>query len=374
MENLCAVILAAGKGTRMRSNRAKVLHNLCGTPMLRLVYSAVAALEPEQVFVVIGQDAERVCGSLEGFPAYFVHQKEQLGTGHAAMAAGELLSQRRGHALVVFGDAPRIKAATLRKLVQHHRNSKAVTSLLTALAADPFGYGRILRNPQGKIEAIVEERDATPEQRKIREVNPGFYCFQIPDLIDALGKLTNNNAQKEYYITDLVAIQRQDGKEVEAVLHDDFEELRGINTRRELAELSRALSKQKNLELMESGVTLIDPDCAYVDLDVVVEKDVILYPMVTLEGRTRIGEGTVVRSGTRISNSRIAPEVEILESCLITDSEIGSGTTVGWKPAVCVMSSWFAVLTMCCLRHDPCIASARRPHGGALGRRDPDRA
>ncbi len=278
MENLCAVILAAGKGTRMRSNRAKVLHNLCGTPMLRLVYSAVAALEPEQVFVVIGQDAERVCGSLEGFPAYFVHQKEQLGTGHAAMAAGELLSQRRGHALVVFGDAPRIKAATLRKLVQHHRNSKAVTSL---------------------------------------------------DLIDALGKLTNNNAQKEYYITDLVAIQRQDGKEVEAVLHDDFEELRGINTRRELAELSRALSKQKNLELMESGVTLIDPDCAYVDLDVVVEKDVILYPMVTLEGRTRIGEGTVVRSGTRISNSRIAPEVEILESCLITDSEIGSGTTVG---------------------------------------------
>jgi len=329
MENLCAVILAAGKGTRMRSNRAKVLHNLCGTPMLRLVYSAVAALEPEQVFVVIGQDAERVCGSLEGFPAYFVHQKEQLGTGHAAMAAGELLSQRRGHALVVFGDAPRIKAATLRKLVQHHRSSKAVTSLLTALAADPFGYGRILRNPQGKIEAIVEERDATPEQRKIREVNPGFYCFQIPDLIDALGKLTNNNAQKEYYITDLVAIQRQDGKEVEAVLHDDFEELRGINTRRELAELSRALSKQKNLELMESGVTLIDPDCAYVDLDVVVEKDVILYPMVTLEGRTRIGEGTVVRSGTRISNSRIAPEVEILESCLITDSEIGSGTTVG---------------------------------------------
>src|SRR6266516_204787 len=126
MENLCAVILAAGKGTRMRSNRAKVLHNLCGTPMLRLVYSAVAALDPEQVFVVIGQDAERVCGSLESFPAYFVHQKERLGTGHAAMAAGELIAHRRGHDLVVFGDAPRIKAATLRTLVQHHRNSQAV--------------------------------------------------------------------------------------------------------------------------------------------------------------------------------------------------------------------------------------------------------
>src|SRR5439155_21607981 len=148
MENLCAVILAAGKGTRMRSNRAKVLHNLCGTPMLRLVYSAVAALEPEQVFVVIGQDAERVCGSLEGFPAHFVHQKEQLGTGHAAMTAGEILSHRRGNALVVFGDAPRIKTATLRKLVEHHRSSKAATSLLTAFAPDPFGYGRILRNTQ----------------------------------------------------------------------------------------------------------------------------------------------------------------------------------------------------------------------------------
>jgi bifunctional UDP-N-acetylglucosamine pyrophosphorylase/glucosamine-1-phosphate N-acetyltransferase len=297
--------------------------------MLRLVYSAVAALGPEQVVVVIGQDADRVRGSLEGFPAHFVHQKEQLGTGHAAMTAGEILSQRRGNALVVFGDAPRIKTATLRKLVEHHRSSKAATSLLTAFAPDPFGYGRILRNAQRQIEAIVEEKDATPDQRKIREVNPGFYCFQIPDLIDALGKLTNNNAQKEYYITDLVGIQRRDGKEVEAVLHDDFEELRGINTRRELAELSRALSKQKNFELMESGVTLIDPDCTYVDLDVVVEKDVILYPMVTVEGRTTIGEGTVVRSGTRISNSRIAPAVEILDSCLITDSEIGSGTTVG---------------------------------------------
>ena len=152
----------------------------------------------------------------------------------------------------------------------------------------------------------MEERDASPEQRKIDEINPGFYCFQIPPLIKALGKLSNNNAQKEYYVTDLIEIQRRAGDKVETVLHENFEELRGINTRRELTELARALSRQKNLDLMAAGVTLIDPERTYVDLDVTVEKDVTLYPMVTLEGKTRIGEGTLVRSGTRIANSVIA--------------------------------------------------------------------
>ncbi len=329
MKNLCVVVLAAGKGTRMVSNRAKVLHTLCGTPMLRMVCDAAAELEPDEIFVVVGQDAERVQAALKGSPAQFVTQSEQLGTGHAVMAACERLAERSGDAVVLFGDAPRIKSATLRKLVEHHRKSDAVTTLLTAHADNPLGYGRILRDPKGEIEAIMEEKDATVSQREITEVNPGFYCFQIRHLIDALGKLTNDNVQREYYVTDLVGIQRKEGKKVEPILHDDFEELRGINTRRELAELSKALWKQKNLELMAAGVTVIDPDCTYVGLEVVVEKDAILYPMVTLEGKTLVGEGAVVRSSTRIADSIIAAEVEILDSCLITNSTIRRGSKIG---------------------------------------------
>lgn len=329
MNHLAALILAAGKGTRMVSSRAKVLHRLGGQPMLRLIYDAVARLEPQQIFVVIGQDANEVRASLGNAPAQFALQTEQLGTGHAVMAARDQLSGREGDVIVLFGDTPRIKTETLRKLVDAHRQTEASTTILTALMPDPFGYGRILRDKQGKIEAIIEEKDATPEQRAIKEVNPGFYCFQISNLIDSLGKLNNNNAQKEYYITDLIEIQRRDGKKVETVLHDDFQQLRGINTRRELAETGRALAEEKNASLMAAGVTLIDPDRTYVDLEVVVEKDVVLYPMVTLEGETRIGEGTTIRSGSRIANSLIGPGVEILDSCLITDSEVGRGSTVG---------------------------------------------
>jgi bifunctional UDP-N-acetylglucosamine pyrophosphorylase / glucosamine-1-phosphate N-acetyltransferase len=329
MKNLRALILAAGKGTRLVSNRAKVLHSLCGTPMLRLVYAAAAGLEPEEIFVVIGQDAAQVRESLEGHAASFILQAEQLGTGHAVMAARSRIAEHEGDLIVLFGDTPRITTATLQKLLDHHRRSGAATTLITTRTPEPFGYGRILRSARGEIEAIVEERDASPEQRKIDEINPGFYCFQIPRLIKTLGQLSNNNAQKEYYVTDLVEIQRRAGDKVETVLHEDFEELRGINTRRELAELSRALRQRKNLDLMSAGVTLIDPERTYVDLDVTVEKDVTLYPMVTLEGRTRIGEGTLVRSGTRISNSVIDAGVEILDSCLITDSEVKKGSTIG---------------------------------------------
>ncbi|MGA2264667.1 MAG: bifunctional UDP-N-acetylglucosamine diphosphorylase/glucosamine-1-phosphate N-acetyltransferase GlmU, partial [Acidobacteriota bacterium] len=189
--------------------------------------------------------------------------------------------------------------------------------------------GRILRNADGRVAAIVEEKDATPEQREIKEINAGFYCFQIPALLGALEKISNRNAQREYYLTDLIEIQQRSGLRVEALLHSDFEELRGINTRNELADLAKALRAQKNRELMAGGVSLIDPEHTYIDLDVTVEKDATIYPMVTLEGATRIGEGSVIHSGSRIANSVIGPDVEILESCLITDSEVGKGTAVG---------------------------------------------
>jgi bifunctional UDP-N-acetylglucosamine pyrophosphorylase/glucosamine-1-phosphate N-acetyltransferase len=329
MNNLCVLIMAAGKGTRMVSNRAKVLHTICGTPMLRLIHRAAAGLEPEKTFIVIGQDAERIRATMDGLPVGFILQPEQLGTGHAIMTSRPQIEQMQGDVLVLSGDTPRLKTETLRKLIEHHRRSCAASTLLTAIAADPSGYGRILRGGQGRIEAIVEDKDATPDQRKIAEINAGFYCFRIPPLLEALQQISNRNAQGEYYLTDLVEIQQRRGLLVEGLLHSDWEELRGINTRKELAELAGAMRTQKNEELMLAGVTLIDPEHTYIDLDVVVEKDVRIHPMATLEGNTRVGEGSIIRSGTRVANSIIGPNVEILESCVIIDSEIGAGTMVG---------------------------------------------
>ncbi len=329
MNNLFALILAAGKGTRMVSRRAKVLHTLGGVPMLVLIYRATAHLPLEEIMVVIGQDAERVRSSLDGYPATFILQEQQLGTGHAVMVARDQLRGRAGDLLVMFGDTPRIRPETLEKLIRHHQDSGAATTLLTTRVPEAFGYGRILRGAGGWIEAIVEEKDATPEQQRINEINPGFYCFQIPRLLEALEKLSNDNAQREYYVTDLIGIQRKAGLRVDAIVHDDYEELRGINTRRELAQLSNLLMRRKNEELMASGVTFIDPACTYVDLDVVVERDVTLHPMVSLEGSTRVGEGTIIRSGTRISNSTIAADVQVLDSCVISDSQVARGCIVG---------------------------------------------
>ncbi len=329
MRDLHALILAAGKGTRMVSNRAKVLHAVCGTPMIMLVYHALSRLQPDKVLAVIGQDAERVRAALEGLPVQFVMQTEQLGTGHAVMTASREIESLKGDLIVVFGDAPRIKTETLKELVEHHRQTGAALTLLTAVMPDPFGYGRILRTPEGRIRGIIEEKDATAAQRKIAEVNPGFYCFQIPPLVESLKRLTNENAQREYYITDLIEIEYSRGLRIETVAHDDFEELRGINSRRELAEISASFRKGKNLELMASGVTLIDPERTYIDLDVSIEKDVTIYPMVTLEGNTHIGEGSVIHSGTRIAHSTIGAGVTVLNSCLITNSSIGRGTNVG---------------------------------------------
>jgi bifunctional UDP-N-acetylglucosamine pyrophosphorylase/glucosamine-1-phosphate N-acetyltransferase len=329
MKNLSIVIMAAGKGTRMASNRAKVLHRICGSPMIRLIYRAAAGIEPETIFVVIGQDAEAVRASLKDLPTRYILQQNQLGTGHAILSARRELEGLRGDILVLSGDAPRLKTETLASLVEHHRRNGAATTLLTAIATDPFGYGRIRRHADGTIEGIVEERDATEEERGIREINAGFYCFQVPSLLDALQDLSNRNAQNEYYLTDLVEIQRRRGLKVEGCCHGDFEELRGVNTRKELAEVAQAMRACKNEAFMAAGVTLIDPERTYIDLEVEIARDTTIHPMVTLEGATKLGEGCVVRSGTRITNSIIGTAVEILEACLITDSEIGTGTTVG---------------------------------------------
>ncbi len=329
MKDLNVLIMAAGKGTRMVSNRAKVLHPVCGTPMIRFIYDAARLLRPDGIIVVIGHDADLVRAALKGSDARFVLQVEQRGTGHAVMVARDLLEGISGDLLVLYGDTPKIRHDTLQRLVERHRASGAATTLLTTRTADPFGYGRILRDASGRIEAIIEEKDATPEQRAIKEINPGLYCFRIPPMLAALDRISDKNAQGEYYLTDVVSIQREAGARLEALLHDDFDELQGINTRAELAATSRTLRMRKNQELMARGVSLIDPESTYIDLDVVVDKDVTLHPMVTLQGTTRVGEGATIHSGSRIQNSVIETDVTVLDSCLITDSHVEPGATIG---------------------------------------------
>ncbi len=329
MKDVSVLIMAAGKGTRMASRRAKVLHTLCGVPMVRLVCRAAAALQPANMIFVVGQDADLVRESLQGYGGRFVLQAEQLGTGHAVLTARAEIETLAGNLLVLYGDTPRIRPETLEMLVDHHRCSDAATTLLTTRVVNPSGYGRIIRDEGGQVAAIVEERDASPAQRNITEINPGLYCFRIRPLIETLDKLSNRNVQGEYYLTDVIAIQREAGLKIEGVLHTDPEELQGINTRAELAKASRALRTQKNAQLMAGGVTMIDPECTYIDLDVVVEKDVTLHPHVTLQGKTYIGEGAAIHSGTRISDSRIDAETVILDCSQITDSEVGAGSAVG---------------------------------------------
>jgi len=326
---LTVLILAAGKGTRMVSDRAKVLHRIGGKSMVRMVYDAASELHPDATWVVIGYDAGSVRAALHGLEVAFVTQSDPRGTGHAVMACRDLLADRPGDLLILTGDAPRVTAGTLAKLVDEHRRTGADTSLLTMELGEPYGYGRILRDRDGRIDAIIEERDATPEQRRIREVNPGFYCFRIPPLLQALDGLSDQNDQKEYYLTDLISIQRRQGRTISAVLHQDAAELRGVNTRGELAEIAAEMRRLKNRQLLASGVTLVDPERTYIDADVRVGKDAVIHPLVTLEGTTRIGERTIIRPGTRIVNSTIGKDAEILDHCLISESEIGDGSTVG---------------------------------------------
>ena len=329
MKRLCALILAAGKGTRMVSDRAKVLHAVCGQPMLRMVYDAAACLRPDEIFVVIGQDADRVRGALGGRAATFIVQEPQLGTGHALICARDELKRRKGDVLVLSGDTPRIKPSTLNRLIERHRSTRAVTTILTTEPPDPFGYGRVVRKSDGSVLAIVEEKDATPEQKKIREINAAMYCFQIPALIDALARLSSDNAQKEYYLTDVIGIHSGDGGRIEAVIHNSYEELQGINNRRELAKLSKDLWHEYAGHLMAGGVTLMDPDQTYIDPQVAIAKDSVIFPHVKLEGATTIGEGCVIRSGVRVTDSEIAARTELLDQCVVTDSIIGEGSVIG---------------------------------------------
>jgi bifunctional UDP-N-acetylglucosamine pyrophosphorylase / glucosamine-1-phosphate N-acetyltransferase len=334
---LDVLVLAAGLGTRMRSNLAKVLHKLDNRPLINHVCRTATALAPRKIYVVIGHQGEdvkkAVLEELNEEHAEFVWQNEQLGTGHAVNSAREFLEDADSTILVLSGDVPMIRVETLAALVQKHhthRGKGAACTILTVNLSDPTGYGRIVRDSGGIFERIVEQKDATDEEKQIKEINSGIYCFNTKKLYSALARVKNNNAQGEYYLTDVPALLREEGEDVALYRHNDHHEIEGINNRAQLADMERTLCRRTISRLMlDYGVTFIDPKNSYISERANIGRDTVIYPNVMIEGETVIGDGCVIRSGTRITNSRIGRGVEILDNCVITDSEISDSCTVG---------------------------------------------
>ena len=323
------VILAAGKGTRMKSARPKVLHRVAGQPLIEHVLASAAAIHPRSTTVVIGHQADELTAALAGHPGLtFVVQEPQLGTAHALMTTESALAGQSGLLVLLSGDVPLLTAGTLKTLVDRHERSGAAATVVTAIVDDPHGYGRIVRTGE-QIARIVEEKDASPAEREIREINSGIYAFSLDGLFDAVRSIAAENAQKEYYLPDLVAIYRQRGLIVETVTVSNPDEIRGINSRIELAAVSRIVRDQKTADLMAAGVTIEDPATAYVDGGVTIGADTILHPCVSLEGRTTIGTGCDIHSGARIVDSRIGDRVTILNHCVITNATVADDASIG---------------------------------------------
>ena len=328
------LILAAGLGTRMRSDRAKVLHRLDGRPLIDHVCQTAVLLSPEKIYFVVGHQAEEVKQSvanefsLSNF--VFVLQPKQLGTGDAVNSARTFLAEQDSTVLVLSGDVPLIRESTLRSLIEEHERDGAACTFLTVRLANPFGYGRIVRDAEAQFSNIVEQKDASEPEKLIDEINSGIYCFDGRKLFNALTKVQNTNAQREYYLTDVPRILKDEGETVSIFLHDRPIEVEGANDRKQLAAIERMIHDATIEKLMKaSGVTFVDPRNAYVSVQTQIGRDTVIYPNVTIEGETVVGSNCVIRSGTRLSNAKIGDNVEIRDNCLIIDSEIGDNCSVG---------------------------------------------
>jgi bifunctional UDP-N-acetylglucosamine pyrophosphorylase/glucosamine-1-phosphate N-acetyltransferase len=324
------LVLAAGQGKRLRSKTIKLLHPVAGRPMVEYVLDAARALRPSRLITVIGHQADCVRDALGDRAGQFVLQRRQLGTGHAVLQAAARIGRApRSALLIVNGDHPTLRAATLRRLVNTHRRRGAALSFLTAEVDDPRGYGRILRDERGEVQRIVEQSDATPTQRRIREINCGIYCADPALLLRVLRRLRPDNTQQEYYLTDAVRALLERGERVQALLHDDAEELLGVNTRQELACAARTLYARKAADLQIRGVTLLDEERTRIDPRARIGRDSVIHPDVIVEGATVLGQECVVQHGCRIVDCRIGSGVEIKDHSLLIESKVGNGAQVG---------------------------------------------
>ena len=310
-----AVLLAAGQGTRMKSDLPKVLHPLCGKPMLWHVLEALKSVTTEKPVVIVGHGAEAV-KKYVGESAECVLQEPQLGTAHAAMQAEASLKGKADYVIVTYADMPLLRGETFQQLLETQRSNPGPLSMLTVIADDPRGFGRIVRKDDGTVEAIVEEYVATPEQREIKELNVGAYCFKADWLWDALHRIEKNPKKGEYYLTDIVEIAVRENLPVQALVHDDFMETIGINTRIHLSEAEAVLRMRINREHMLNGVSMMDPASTYIEVGVTIGKDTMIMPNTYIHGNTEIGEGNVIGPSTIIRNSRIGNGCKVLASVL----------------------------------------------------------
>jgi bifunctional UDP-N-acetylglucosamine pyrophosphorylase/glucosamine-1-phosphate N-acetyltransferase len=330
MSAVHVVVLAAGKGTRMKSDRPKVLHPVAGLALIDRVLDTATALGPATLTLVIGHGADAVRVHLAGRAGVgFAVQDPPLGTAHALQQADAALSGHTGTVVLLSGDVPLLRAATLERLLDAHRQAGAAATVLTGVLERPYGYGRIVRDAEGAIIRIVEERDATRAEREIQEINSGIWAFDLAPLFDALRSIAAENAQGEFYLTDLVGIYRRRGAPVATLTVDDAQEIRGINSRTELAEVSHIVRQQKNEELMAAGVTIIDPATTYVDDGVEVGADTVLHPGVVLEGRTRVGVACEIQAWVRIHDSDVGDRVTVRNFSVVTGARIDAGAAVG---------------------------------------------
>ncbi|MFK9119985.1 bifunctional UDP-N-acetylglucosamine diphosphorylase/glucosamine-1-phosphate N-acetyltransferase GlmU [Peribacillus castrilensis] len=327
MSNRYAIILAAGQGTRMKSKLYKVLHPVCGKPMVQHVIDQVNQLQIEDIVTVIGHGAEKVQEQL-GDSCKYALQEQQLGTAHAVMQAESVLSAKSGTTLVICGDTPLIKAETMKELIALHEQSQAKATILTAYADNPAGYGRVLRGEGGLVEKIVEHKDASEEERYVKEINTGTYCFDNQALFSALQKVSNENVQGEYYLPDVIEILKEEGEVVTAFQSSEFEETLGVNDRVALSQAEQILRKRINEKHMRNGVTIIDPLTTFIEADVQIGQDTVINPGSFIKGKSIIGQDCLIGPNTEISDCEIGDGTEVLQS-VVHESSIGSFVKIG---------------------------------------------
>ncbi|MFP4660627.1 MAG: bifunctional UDP-N-acetylglucosamine diphosphorylase/glucosamine-1-phosphate N-acetyltransferase GlmU [Halanaerobiales bacterium] len=329
MSNVLSIILAAGQGTRMKSDKIKVLHHVAGKPMIKHVVDGITDFS-SKIVVVIGHQGDEVNECLgNNNEIKTVIQEKQLGTGHAVMQARNYLESHYGPVLVLYGDTPLLREETLKRFIELQQREKAACTVLTAQIDNPAGYGRVIKNQHGYIEKIVEEKDASRQEKAVNEINSGVCCFDSRLLLEALDNIDNNNAQGEYYLTDTIGYLTDQGKAVVPMLIEKNSEIIGINDRVNLARAEKVLRDRNNKKHMMNGVTIIDPNTTYIDSQVEIGKDTILYPFTYLEGNTKIGTHCTIAPHSRINDGEIGDYVNIKDHSIVMESKIGNETNIG---------------------------------------------